>query len=86
MLVSELKDLSRKETPLHYIREFHATATLEGGTGRRDVPLAFTIEKKPVGQPEISVRFLEEPDWPLLPLIRSLKEMILDLDRKGDLP
>ena len=86
MQVSELKDLSRKEPPLHYIREFHATATLEGGAGSREVHLAFTIEKKPVGQPEISVRFLEEPDWPLLPLIRSLKEMIMDLDRKGDLP
>lgn len=86
MQVSELKDLTRKETPLHYIREFHATATLEGGVGSREVPLAFTIEKKPVGQPEISVRFLEEPDWPLLPLIRSLKELIMDLDRKGVLP
>ena len=67
MQVIELKDLTRKETPLHYIREFHAMAALEGSLGHRDVPLAFTIEKKPVGQPEISVRFLGEPDWPLLP-------------------
>jgi hypothetical protein len=86
MQVIELRDLRRKDTPLHYIREFQALAVLETSTGPREAPLAFTVERKPIGPPDISVRFLEEPDWPLLPLIRSVKDLILGLDRNGGLP
>jgi hypothetical protein len=86
MRVLELKDLKRKETPLHYIREFHAVAVLETIDGGREAGLAFTIERKPVGRPDVSVRFLEEPDWPLVPLLRSVKDIILEMDRDGRLP
>lgn len=86
MQIIELKDLKRKETPLHYIREFNGLAVLETTNGRKEAPLAFTVERKPVGPPDVSVRFLEEPDWPLLPLIRSIKDLIMGLDKNGGLP
>lgn len=86
MRVVELRDIVCKETPLHYIREFSATAVLETMTGRKVAPLSFTVERKPLGPPDISVRFLEEPDWPLLPLIQSVKAIVMGLDRKGGLP
>ncbi len=86
MNLVEIKNLKRKETPLHYIREFHAVAVLETATGLREAPLAFTIEKKPVGPPDISLRFEDEPEWPLLPLILSVKNMICLMDKTGTLP
>lgn len=86
MQVIELKDLKRKETPLHYIREFNALAVLETSSGLREAALAFTVERKPIGPPDVSIRFLEEPDWPLLPLIRSVKDIVLGLDKSGGLP
>lgn len=86
MQVKELKDLKRKETPLHYIREFNALAVLETAEGLREAALAFTVERKPIGPPDVSIRFLEEPDWPLLPLIRSVKDIVLGLDKSGGLP
>lgn len=86
MRVVELKDLVKKETPLHYIREFHAVAVLEAAGGPREAPIAFTVERKPIGPPDISLRFLDEPDWPLLPLIRTVKDMIAVLDKSGALP
>ena len=86
MQVIELKDLKRKETPLHYIREFNGLAVLETSVGRKEAALAFTVERKPIGPPDVSIRFLEEPDWPLLPLIKSVKDIILGLDKSGGLP
>jgi hypothetical protein len=86
MKVIGLKDLQRKDTPLHYIREFHALAVLETVAGNREAPLAFTIERKPLGPPEVSVRFLDELEWPLVPLIRSVKDLVIGLDQKGGLP
>jgi hypothetical protein len=86
MRVVELKDIVCKETPLHYIKEFSATAVLETTAGVRDAPLSFTVERKPLGPPDISIRFAEEPDWPLVPLIQSVKGLIVGLDRQGGLP
>ena len=86
MNIVEIKDLRKKETPLHYIREFHAVAVIETASGLREAPLAFTIEKKPVGPPDISLRFEDEPEWPLLPLILTMKEMIGRMDKSGVLP
>lgn len=67
------------------MREFNATAILESAGMRSELPLSFTVERRPVGGPDISVRFIEEPDWPLVPLLRSVKDMVLDLDKKGKL-
>jgi hypothetical protein len=85
MRVVELRDVASKESPLHYMREFNATAILESAGMRSELPLSFTVERRPVGGPDISVRFIEEPDWPLVPLLRSVKDMVLDLDKKGKL-
>lgn len=85
MRVLELRNVSSKESPLHYMREFNAVAILESAGMQSEIPLAFTVERRPVGGPDISVRFIEEPDWPLVPLLRSVKDLVLDLDKKGKL-
>lgn len=85
MRVVELRNVASKESPLHYMREFKAVAILESAGYKSELPLAFTVERRPVGGPEISVRFIEEPDWPLVPLLRSVKDMVLELDKKGKL-
>jgi hypothetical protein len=86
MQIVGLKDIDRKDTPLHYIREFHGVAVLESNGSLRELPLAFTVERKPIGQPEVSVRFLNEPDWPLIPLMRTVKDFVIELDKTGGLP
>jgi len=85
MRVVELRNVASKESPLHYMREFNAVAILESAGYKSELPLAFTVERRPVGGPEISVRFIEEPDWPLVPLLRSVKDMVLELDKRGKL-
>ncbi len=86
MRVLELRELTRRETPIHYIREYTAVASLEAPGGlRREVSVAFTLEQKPLGPPDISVRVLDPIDWPLLPVVRALRERLALLDREGRL-
>jgi hypothetical protein len=86
MRVVELKDLRKKDTPLHYIREWNGVAVLERGGRTVEKPFVCSIERRPVGAPDITARFLEDPEWPLLPLLRSLKELLAELDKNGSLP
>ncbi len=86
MKVVELRDLRRKETPLHYIREYSGTAVLERAGVRIEQAIVFTIERRPLGSPEVSARFLEDPEWPLLPLLRGVRDLAVKLDKEGRLP
>ncbi len=86
MRIIELKDLRRKETPLHYIREFTGIAVLEREGKVFEKALVFTVERRPSGAPEVSARFVEEPEWPILPLLRSIKDLVTELDKSGGLP
>ena len=86
MKVVGLKDMRKKDTPLHYIREWSGVAVLENAGKTAERPFVCSIERRPVGAPEITARFLEDPEWPLLPLLRSLKELLAELDKSGGLP
>jgi len=86
MKVVELKELKRHNNTLHYFREFKAVAVLEGAGKQIERAVAFSIEKKPFGKPEIIISFEEEPEWPLLPIISSLKSLLMELDGDGRLP
>lgn len=85
MKVLELRELTRREAPIHYIREYTAVAVLESLGGRAEVGIAFTIEQKPVGPSEITLRVLDPVDWPLLPIVHALRESVEELDKKGQL-
>jgi hypothetical protein len=86
MKVLELRELKRRETPIHYIREYTAVAVLESASGRAEASVAFTLEHKPLGPPEIAVRVLDHVEWPLLPVVKAIRDHLAELDRKGLLP
>ena len=86
MRVIEIKDVRRKDIPLYYRREFSCSAVLELLHARTEKPVEFIIEQKPSGGYDVSVTVLEEIDYPLVPIVSTLKTFILDLDKKGSLP
>lgn len=90
MELLELKNLNRKDIPLQYISEFSCAAVFRKpayqGSGSIESPVEFRIEQSPFGKKEVYVKLLGSFDYPLLPMIRHLKEHISDLDRKGLLP
>ncbi|HTX72071.1 MAG TPA: hypothetical protein VMC79_04530 [Rectinemataceae bacterium] len=86
MKVVELRELNRRDSPVHYIKEFTGVAILDSGTLKAETDISFTLEHKPLGPPDLIVRVMDPIDWPLLPIVRALREHILDLEKSGRLP
>lgn len=86
----EVHGIIRKDTPLRYRNEFKGSAVFEYppalGKKNEEKPIEFCVERSALGNVAVSVRLLEDIDYPVLPVIKSLKEHIFDLDKKGLLP
>jgi hypothetical protein len=86
MKVVELRDLSRRESPVHYIKELTAVAVIEWNERQSESDISITLEHKPMGPPDVRVRLLDTVEWPALPVIRAIREYVVDLERAGRLP
>jgi hypothetical protein len=85
MRVVAIKDIVRKDIPIYYRLLYTGVAEIElkaVGNYRID----FSIEVKPTGNKEITVNFLDEVDYPLIPVIRELKQLIDTMHTNGVLP
>ena len=86
MKLTEISDIVKKNVPLHYRNEYTATAVfdlLEGKSLSRRIE--FVIEMSPVGSKDIRINFVDPINYPLVPVLKSLKQEIQVLDRKGSL-
>jgi hypothetical protein len=87
MKVINVKDIIRKDVPIYYRLLYTGVAVIELSVkGPQDFRIDFAIEIKPTGQKEIAVTFLDEVDYPLLPVIKELKSMIDTMHGNGTLP
>lgn len=86
MNIVELKEITREEGQIFYLRKFTAVAVLELPTTTEDVPISFSIETSPLGERTIAVKVISAPNYPVMPLIAALKSYILTSDKEGRLP
>lgn len=86
MKVVELRELARRESPVHYIKELTAVAVVECNGRRHEGDVSITLEHKPMGQPDVRVHLLEPVDIPALPVIRAIKDYVIELEAAGRLP
>jgi len=86
MKVITVKDIVRKDVPIYYRLLYTGVAVIEMTTDATDYRIDFSIEIKPTGQREIIVSFLDEPDYPLVPVIKELKKYIDTMHQNGALP
>jgi hypothetical protein len=86
MRVVELRELSRRESPVHYIKELTAVAVIEWGLERNESDVSITLEHRPLGPPDVRVHLLDVVDWPTLPVIHAIRDYVVDLERSGRLP
>jgi hypothetical protein len=86
MKVVELRELSRRDSPVFYIKELTAVAVVEWGTRLSESDIAITLEHKPLGPPDVRVHLLDAVEWPTLPVIHAIKDYVTDLERSGRLP
>jgi hypothetical protein len=76
MKIVSIKDIIRKDVPIYYRLLYTGVAVIELAKGAADYRIDFTIEIKPTGLKDISVTFLDNLEYPLLPVIKELKVII----------
>ena len=86
MKVYTIKDIVRKDVPIYYRLLYTGVAVLELTGDPADYRIDFAIEIKPTGQKEITVSFLDEVDYPLVPVIKEMKNTIDTMHSNGTLP
>jgi len=79
-------NIVKKDVPLHYRNEYTANAVFALAQGRTiSRRIEFVVEMSPTGSKDIRVNLIDPIDYPLIPILKSLKEEIQQLDRKGSL-
>jgi hypothetical protein len=86
MKIVTIKDIVRKDVPIYYRLLYTGVAVIELTTDPADFRIDFSVEIKPTGQKEVGVTFLDEVDYPLLPVIKELKKVIETMHTNGTLP
>lgn len=87
MVVRDITNISQKKMLISYRREYHADALVSlNNKEARSYKMEFSLEMTPLGSSIIRVKLLENPEYPLVPLLNELKARILDLDAKDQLP
>jgi hypothetical protein len=84
--ILEIKNIIRKDVPIYYRRLYSGNAVVELVNQPVEMPVEFQIEHMPTGQTEITITFPKKPDYPLVPLVKELKNFICALDSEGKLP
>jgi hypothetical protein len=86
MKIKGITNIVRKDVPIYYRRLFTGALEIEllGKILKRQID--FTIETMPTGLNQVSVTIAEPLDYPLVPLMRELKQFIANLDETGGLP
>ena len=86
MNVITIRNITRKDIPLHYREEFSGLAILDDMRSKEsESRIEFSLERTPFGTKQVEVKFLKAPDYPVIPAIRTLKEFILKLEKEGKL-
>ena len=86
MNVVAIKDIVRKDIPIYYRLLYTGVTAIELSGKEANYRIDFSIEIKPTGKKEISVSFLDEIDYPLIPVLRELKKTIDSMHSNGELP
>ena len=86
MKVVNIKDIIRKDVPIYYRLLYTGVAVLDMTKGPENYRIDFAIEIKPTGQKEITVSFLDDLNYPLVPVVKELKHFIDTMHTNGVLP
>lgn len=86
MRVISVKDIVRKDIPIYYRLLFTGVAVIELTSDPADYRIDFSVEIKPTGQKEITISFLDDIHYPLVPVVKELKTLIDSMHSNGTLP
>jgi len=79
-----MDEISKKDTLIYYRNEYSGTASFALIADKKaSVRFQSTVEIKPTGERDIYLELLDSVDYPVIPIIKSLKAEILNIDRSG---
>ncbi len=86
MRLIKIKNIEKKDIPLYYRNEYNACSEFNfPGEKIVEVALSFSVEMVPTGEKLIGIQIKESVDYPLVPILRALKEEIGILEKAGHL-
>jgi len=85
-LVKSINNITVKDIPLHYRNEFKATVEYSTPIGDDSRDIIFVLERDPLGNRDISIKFVTSPNYPVFDLLQKLRSYILELDNEAKLP
>ncbi|WP_143305699.1 hypothetical protein [Marispirochaeta aestuarii] len=85
MKIHEIRNLTKKETPLHYRNEYTGSLVYSAGKIEEEAVVEFTLERTATGNVDISVSFPSSIHYPLVPAVKKVKAYITGLEKTGRL-
>ena len=78
----EIRNIVRKDIPLHYREEFTCTAVFRDGKNslEMEVPIEFSLESNVFGNRSVEVKVKGPVDYPVIPIRKAVEEYIMNLD------
>ena len=86
MNVVSISEIQRLDLAVQYRRAYHGTVKTEIGGTTRSNRIEFALELTALGTNDITVRFLESPEFPVVPATEVISAAIRKLDQDGGLP
>ncbi len=80
------KNLVKKDLAVDYRKVYTALAEIEINNSSLEKKVEFSIEHSPLGHIDVNVSLLEHIDYPLVPVLRTIKHFIHEEHKKGSLP
>ncbi len=84
MELLEIRNILKKDIPLHYREDFSCTAVFadKRSDSNIEIPVDFSLEHNALGNKNVEVTIKESLDYPLLPIKKSIQQYILAMDKE----
>lgn len=84
MKLLAINNITKKDSPIYYRNEYSADSNfILMGVDSITIPINFSIEMAPTGEKTIDVLVTDKIDYPLVPVLRSLKSKIETMEKEG---
>ena len=86
MQLIDIIDIRKKDLPVHYRHVYQATALFSYRGNELRTRLEFVLEQTAIGSTDLHVSFIDDPDYPLIPILKQVKEKVRSLESDRELP
>ncbi len=79
----EIEDIHKVESPIHYIKHYVCNVKFNEESKPYDFYIGFTMEYLPTGIPDITIKFIDEPNQIIKQNEGRIRKKISELEKTG---